>query len=128
VHQRDNDSRRCVQALVIQFLSSQERAVLAVLAEHRLLMVQHNYLRSMRRHGAKVLGRQAQAAISVEPHYPTRGDFLDQPFGVTRLMEVGPSLAAQPPSPAKAIAASNALNGALEFGIGAHRSSAPYGR
>jgi hypothetical protein len=95
-------------------------------------MVQHNYLRSMRRHGAKVLGRQAQAAISVEPHYPTRGDFLlDQPFGVTRLMEVGPSLAAQPPAPATAIAASSALNGArrrLEFGIGAHRSSAPYGR
>jgi hypothetical protein len=79
----------------------------------------------MRRHGAKVLGRQPQAAISVEPRYPTRGDLLlDQPFGVTRLMEVGPSLAAQPPAPAKTIAASSALNGAprrLEFGIGAHR-------
>ena len=77
----------------------------------------------------KFLAARLKRRFRSSPIYPTRGDFLlDQPFGVTRLMEAGPSLAAQPPAPAKAIAASSALNGAprrLEFGIGAHRSSAP---
>jgi hypothetical protein len=39
----------------------------------------------------KVLGRQVQTAISVEPQRSTGGDLLrDQPFGVTRLMEGSP--------------------------------------
>ena len=78
-----------------------------------------------RRMSAPVGEDASWAFAPVEPHCPTGGDFLlGQPFGVTRLMEAGGSLAAQPPAPTKAIVASSALNGAprrLEFGIGAHR-------